>query len=236
MSDVTEKIRKLLAMARDKGASENEQTQALIFAQRLMLKHGIHHIDEKTGGADWGEYIKELDKKHHRVIAMAVGKLYGTHPVFSPDKSFRFAGREETRYASNMTVNFIADQLDMAYKEQLPKGMTQAERSVWRREFKISCAYRISSRVDDMVKELTTDDKLAKAELDCTALVVLNHFEQLEAECDDFLKGKTSPLRSMTTRYKNSEAMNAGRSAGNNVRINQGIKESMPKQIAGSSS
>ena len=229
---IQDKIRKLLAMSRDAGASENEQAQALKHAQRLMLKHGINHIDEK-GKVDWGKVMEDFKKKPYQLLAQAVGRLYGTKPIFAHDfKTFRFVGRKEIREVAEMTTHYIADQLDLAYRTNLPKGMTKSERSSWRREFKLSCAYRVASRIDLMIKEITSNDKIAQAELGCKSVVVLNHTKELEMEIGDFLKTfKITKSRKSTTKFHNANAARAGQKAGDKVRINQQIKKNMPKQL-----
>lgn len=236
MEDIIEKVRKLLAVARDSGATENEQAQALKLAQRLMIKYGIDNVDEKTGNIEWGNAITELDKKHHKIIALAVGRLYGAKPIFQTagKGSFTFVGREETRTAAEMTVNYIADQIDLLYCNGLPKGMSKSERSQWRREFKNACSTRVAVRIEEMVKEITTDDRVAEEAIGCTALVVLGHFDQLKAEVDDFLAGKTVPGRALKPVRANTDAAQQGFKAGEKVKINQEIGKSMPKRLASS--
>lgn len=231
MSDIQDKIRKLLSVSRDSGATEAEQAQALKLAQRLMLKHGITEVKEENQEVDWGNVIDDLDKKHHRTVAAGVAKLYGTQVIID-GKNFQFVGRPDTRDASEFTVNFICDQIDMLYRDALPKGMTKSQRAQWRREFKAACAYRVYSRMLEMVEELSTDDEQAQAAIGCTALVVKNHYVALIEEVDAFLTGKTKPRKSRPTVFKNKEAMDKGRLAGNKVKINQEVDKTMPKQLA----
>ena len=45
--NVVDKIRKLLRLARDQGATENEAAVALGMAQRLMMQHNITDVEEE---------------------------------------------------------------------------------------------------------------------------------------------------------------------------------------------
>jgi hypothetical protein len=46
MNQINERIRKLLALAKDAGATEAERDSALARASEMMLKYNIEHIDD----------------------------------------------------------------------------------------------------------------------------------------------------------------------------------------------
>jgi len=80
MEKIHDKIRKLLRLARDKGANENEAANAMAMASQLMLAHNIEHVAEESEeesrvikghpmGAGRGD-------KWETFIASATAKLY----------------------------------------------------------------------------------------------------------------------------------------------------------------
>lgn len=230
MSDTKtiELIRKLLAVANDKAASENEAAMAMQKAQALMLKHGIKSINEETGKVEWGKRIVDLEKAHHYFLAKGCALLYNCKFIWN-DKSqhhFCFVGRPENHQAAEMTVYFIADQIERLYKAMLPKGMSKTERAQWRREFKHAASVRVYVRIGEMVSALQKNDKVAQEQVGCTALVVKNHMLALIEEADEFLAGKisTKNARGRSMAIKTTHGGVAGFAAGGKVNINQAIK------------
>lgn len=230
MSDnIIEKIRKLLAMASDAGATEGEQANALRLATALMTKHGIEKVDQETGEVKWGDKVVDLDQRWHHIAAMAIGKMYGARAIFS-GKNFSYVGRDETVMAATMTINFVADQIELFYKAGLPKGMSRADRAQWRREFKVACAIRVSTRINEMMREITTEDDKAQLAIGCKALVVATHHQNLQSEIDSFLEGKTKS-KSISMKVAPSRASYLGFKAGDNVRLNQELAKNKPLMI-----
>lgn len=230
-----EKIRKLLVLSRDAGATEAERDRALELAQKLMLKYNIETPRERTGGVDRGDRIHDLEKKYHHIIAQAIGVMYNARPLFH-GKDFCFIGREPNVDAATMTVNFVCDQVDMLYKAGLPKGMSQPDRAKWRREFKNSAASKIYLRCQKLAEQLSTNDAAAQEAVGCTALVVQSQVVMLREEVDEFLDsiGATTGRASSLT-VKNTRAGSAGYQAGDKVQINKGLDKVAPKQIGHSS-
>lgn len=222
MSEIVEKIRKLLAVARNtSGASENEQAQAMKLAQALMLKHGIENVDEDLKKVGPGVAITDLDKVHHHLIAHAVGKLYGCRPLFQQrGGAFQFIGREDTRQAAELTVNYICDQVDLLYRGGLPKGLSQADRAKWRKDFKKTCAMRVAQRVDAMVE----DTESVVEATGCTAVAVIEHRKQLDLEVDDFLRAMGARTTERALKTSNSQASRLGFEAGDKVQVHHGVR------------
>lgn len=221
MSEIVEKIRKLLAVARNtSGASENEQAQAMKLAQALMVKHGIETVEEDLKKIGTGSIISELDKPYHHIIAHAVGKLYGCRPLFEHRGGrFQYVGREDTRQAAELTVNYVCDQIDLLYRNGLPKGLSQPERSKWRKDFKKTCALRVGQRVEEMIK----DTKSTVEATGCTELAIIEHRKQLELEVNDFLRNMGAKTRSTSIKTNLSEASRKGYEAGDKVQVHHGV-------------
>lgn len=221
MSEIIDRIRKLLAVARsDSGASENEQAQAIKLANALMIKHGIESVDDDVKKVGPGAHITDLDKIHHHLVAHAIGKLYGCRPLFQQrGGAFQFVGREDTRQAAELTVNYVCDQIDLLYRGGLPKGLSQADRAKWRKDFKKTCAMRVAQRVEEMIK----DTESVVEATGCTAVAVIEHRKQLDLEVDDFLRAMGAKTTERALKTSNSQASRLGFEAGDKVQVHHGV-------------
>lgn len=225
-ANIRDKIKKLLALANDKGASENEAAVALEFATKLMMQHGIEQaeLNEMKAQVKEGEWF-DFDKRWHVIVGQAVGRLYGVKPLgkSSAGHNFRFVGRPDNLEAANATVVFVAEQIEALYKAFLPRGMSKQERAEYRRDFKYNCALRVNSRAAEIVEKLTTkDDAVA---VGCTALVVVSHREQLDAEIEDFFeKINVRRTKARSVSVKISLGGLHGAKAGDQVRLQKGVR------------
>ena len=226
MYNIIEKITKLMAVTEEAGATEAEAAQALMLAQRLMMKHGIDQTQVNRGpDVDWGNELSWGGQRWMRIVALAVGNIYGSVPVFWRHTGVvKFVGRDETCRAAEITYLAITRQIERLYRAGLPRGMSKGERARWRNEFKVACAGRVLYRVNEIIRERRTDEG-ANA-IGCTALVVLSHEEQLRSEVDDFLKGEgtTKKGRGTSLSVKPSVAAMRGDKAGRQVSIQDEIK------------
>lgn len=221
MTAIHDKIRKLLAVAQGQ-ANEAESNSALAMATALMAKHGIDQsqLRNEPTGPIRGAWFN-LDGKYLRLLAQATGRLYGTVPLFDPDRGTAyFVGRPENIDASQDTLAFLIVQLESFYKAALPTGLTQSDRAQFRKAFKLSCAIRVYHRCVEIVEGLSQRDNKAAG---TRALMVLDHFKQLKVENDELLKGvKTRAARSITIRSSLGAA--EGSRAGNLMEINRSVE------------
>lgn len=227
MSDIHDKIRKLLALAEGK-ANEHESAQAMAFASALMMKHGIDAAQlkktDKHAIIDGDRF--DLDARWMIVAGQAVGELFGTKIVTSkwPKETIRFVGRSENVDASQDTLAFVLLQIERAYKIALPKGLTKGERATWRKDFKMAAAMRVLSRCQQIVAE-QIKPTVATNSTGSTALVVVAHRQQLNEEISaHFEAAGVTTSRAMQIKYKSSGAVGAGRAAGNNVELNAKVR------------
>jgi cytosine/adenosine deaminase-related metal-dependent hydrolase len=213
MSAIGDKIRKLLNLARDKSASEGEAATAMRLAMELMARHGIEEADLVQREIDWGSR-KEADAKWKEVTAWASASLYGCRAVFErTSEVFVFVGREDNRLASEMTYDFLCEQIERWYKTYLPPGMSKRDRAQFRRGFKVACALRVYDRVDDMMKPQATG----------SALVL--HIDSITKEVDDFLEaqGGTKTVGKAVTIKNANEGHLLGAIAGDQIQLRKEV-------------
>lgn len=235
MSSIKEKIAKLLAVAHDKGATENEAATAMQMAMRLMTQHGITEADFKKIEKKAIEgAAMEADKRWMQWMANAAGKLYGAksvryrHPINGD--TVRFVGREDIIDAAQLTYGWLCAQIETFYKQALPRGLSKNERAEFRRTFKEGCALRVYARVEDLVKEMMANDAAASEALALpaaktgTALAIISHRQELEDEVEAFFAeaGIRKSNRQVSVRYGTGTA--AGHRAGDRVKLRQEVK------------
>lgn len=130
MSTVIEKIKKLLNVTTDKGATEAEAIQALAAAQRLMAKEGLTDADLETGeertqvtNAAFETKTKGISNlvydmalmlaDHYRVL------IYHTLNLKTREKTLRVVGREEDTKIFNQVLCYALAMQDQCFKEFL---------------------------------------------------------------------------------------------------------------------
>ena len=227
MDNIKDKIRKLLAVAHDKGASEEEAATAMRLAMTLMARHGIEqsqlgaekpkvHVDAATS---------EAVKKYELRVAQAAGILYGCNILIKNygKDGFHWVGRPANIEAAELTYPWLLDQVEALYKASLPKGLSQTDRSEYRRTFKAACAERICMRAINLVKNPTAIEG-------STALVVQGYFDELTAENRSAIESqfKTRPMR-MSFRLGNGSI--DGARAGERVKLRQEVNRTETKRL-----
>lgn len=226
MTEIVDKIRKLLALARDKGASENEAAVALAMAQRLMLQHDIKNVEEKREvHAVMGDWM-EVDRGElwEMYVAQAVAKLFNCRCAARPSTgAHQFVGKPESVEVCGDTFLWVCGQVEVLYKEALcvrRRGMSVRERGEFRKTFKQGCATRVYDRACDIV---------AKARNDIPEHVALVVVDQSLAAADDLIKSRGySSGRARKPSYGSGTA--AGMAAGDRVQLQDAVRAN-PKMI-----
>jgi hypothetical protein len=163
--DIIKKIQKLLAVSKDKGASENEAMMAADMAQKLLQAHNLSLGEIKNN-----ENVEPINKESFEVerdvwrgwIRNATAKLYycTTYSSFKLDELYRrvkvtvFVGRESNRIvAKHMSDYFIETVERLADKEfeKVPGNRSEVNRM--KHAFKQGCASRLSQRLRDKYAE-----------------------------------------------------------------------------------
>ncbi len=190
------KITKLLNMTVENGCSEDEQETAMSMAAAIATKLGID-LEAQRQKEPTAAQRKAMKKafsqefKIHQVLAFqAAAKLYGCDLyTYSGGKGgLYFVGREENIELAEQTAFWLMRQVELLYKQHLPRGLSQTVRAQYRKTFKAACAYRVNERASTLMYEMRRNDQAAQAATGSNALVVQSYFEQLKRENDDFFK------------------------------------------------
>ena len=217
MSAIRERIRKLLALARDAGATSAEAEVALSKARQLMLDHGI--TDEPTESTAspvrCGEIRDGLDNKWAIWLGTAAAELYGVSMLLRQEGAYYFVGRPDNIAAAEETLLYLIEQVEAKYKLALGAlrdagANNKQTRAELRRTFKESAAVVVCRRV----KEIIAAQHTAR---NGRALVVLNTAAK---EAKDFVQEHIKPRtgRALTI-GKSGIGTGAGIAAGKSIKL-----------------
>lgn len=216
--NIIARIRKLLALARDAGATEAEAAVAMRKASDLMMQHNIDaalvdNAPEAVKVIQSNNLTDAMDK-YQMMIVQAVACLYDCRTLKYGDR-YCFVGRPFNIQACEETLPFVLDQLEAQYKIALKafKGdrrLTKDERGNFRTTFKEACAlkvWRTAREIKAAQKNQIPDHK---------ALVVVNTMEQ---EVDSFLDGMNLKKGRAVTLRKSGFGTGAGFAAAANIKL-----------------
>lgn len=208
-----DKIRKLLALAGN-NPNEEEAATALSKARKLMLEHGVEDkdlIEKAEAGVEYSAITR--CQVWEVQTAFAAATLAGVQPLTYPEASSSgFLGRPENNELAQLLWVWINQQVEAFYKAALPRGLTQKERSEFRKSFKWACSKRIVTRALLIVRE-------DKEEHKGFALVLVNEVA-LRLKEDQIPVGKEK-----THKMKNRDAAIAGYQAGEQVKLSKEIEQ-----------
>jgi hypothetical protein len=223
MDKIRDRIRKLLRLARDRGANENEAAVALAAANRLMLEHNIESVgdeDENVRVVRGSRMYVDRDERWEKFVSAATATLYNCRSMSWSDGSYAFVGREENVSACEETFVWICEQVDELYKEGLKafKGkigsLDKSMRADFRRSFKEACASRIYHRVGDIVAANRGNIPAHKA------LVVI---DQSLAAADEMMQAEGIRKGRTVSRIRSGFGSGAGHAAGDAVKLQEGV-------------
>jgi len=221
MSDIHNKVKKLLMMTTENGASEEEMATAMRLAAGLMMRHNITQAElgVTPEQAKRGDRISAKFEKWQVVLSNAAGHLYGCRVVFYDNGKggLLFAGRPENIDAAQATMFYLLTQVETLYKKNLTSGLTQRARGEYRKTFKFACAARVEARALAMLEEMQTNDYLAQQATGSKALVVRGQMLVLQEEADQLLTGV--PLKPL--KQKAGSGTLDGQRAGDQVKLRQ---------------
>ena len=229
MLNFEEKIKKLLALADNPGASENEAEVALAMAQKLAAKHAVDITKLQTGEIEEGFVIftlrqgKRINPVEKR-LSSALQALYACKPFISGKTEIKVACPKSMELAIKNTFEWLIRQIEKECQKDLPDEYFGRERSEFERTFKWACAVKIVDRAQDLTKKLTTDNGFAQAEAGTTSLAIRESRKDLMSKAYDELAANGIHLvRSAGSKIKAGSGTVAGSLAGNRVQLRQGL-------------
>lgn len=187
-----ERISKLMNMTVENGCTEDEAANAMRMAAGLAAKIGIsldsvRPKEQVIPKAILREINRGL-KVYESYCAEAAAILYGVQcnaPNYGKH-GFWFVGREENIELAEQTMLWLVRQVELLYKQHLPRGLSKRDRAEFRGSFKDACAERVYHRAHQMMREMKRDDRAAQEATGSNALVVAGYFETLKSEVETY--------------------------------------------------
>lgn len=119
-----ERIRKLLRLARDRGASEYEAKSAMEMASKIMLEEGLNEADviEREEEAVMSIHFPGTETWHTYVGAVC-GALHACRPIHGKKNgklfTISFLGRKLNVAAATETCSYLMEQIEIIYQKKL---------------------------------------------------------------------------------------------------------------------
>lgn len=190
---VRDRISKLLNMTVDNGCSEDEQETALRLAAATATKAGIDLAtfqaeQAKSSGIAAPKRAAKFKanptqwKMHQIFAAQAAGVLYGVDVHEYRDGTITMVGREENIELTEQTMMWLMRQVELLYKQNLTRGLSQRDRAEFRKTFKVACAHRVHHRAIELMRNMQFNEVAAREATGQNALVVQDYFKTLQQE------------------------------------------------------
>lgn len=231
---VLEKVQKLMNLAENKGASEQEMETALRQAQKMLLRHNLtmEMAKEFGGSKEPTEQVKEQiitfrNRPWVRTVMNAIAKLYFCRVItYMGDRRtntrFAFVGRiSNVRTASLMAGFVVSAILTNARKERRRLG----EKSAFESSFCLGAARRIGIRVMEMLDsdEMSTGMSLM--------VVDVTEQENQEFVTAMFPEG-TSMIKTKSRGATNMNGYSKGDRYGNKIGLNNQLENEKKERIS----
>jgi hypothetical protein len=223
MTSINERIKKLLALGRNSGATEAEAETAMGMAAALMLKHGIDEdsLVERKVGAEAGVRLDKFYEDWHYECAQAAATLYTSRALKYRNSGVSFVGRKDNIEACAEMTDYLVGEVERLYKVCLPKGMSKIDRANFRKTFKFACARRLFLRAVLIIDELKKGKGVAS--VGSTALVVVESIAAQLREAEEFMMGSMNVKIRMERSKAAGLGTNAGRQAGDTVKLQRAL-------------
>lgn len=220
---VLDKIKKMLALGKDAGATEGEREAAMHHANLLLRKHNLSMMDlppdQHTEAREEQSSTISADK-WARSLASSVASLFFCNYYYCRTAS---AGKDEHYFIGKqsnvVTAAYMAEYLIKSVKREATKRY-KSPTSPEGRSFCVGTVNTIRRRVEEMKRSAAPDAAPGTA-------VVLANLYKLERDANEqWLANKGVTLHTAKARTDNSivgDAYYAGREHGKSVSLNQQV-------------
>lgn len=243
-SAVIEKIKKLLALANDGGATEEEAATAASMASALAIKYSMDLAKIQLSGQPTAkegvedQTVYESDKYEpwiasliHGLVALNGGTFYFSN--WGSSVHYRVIGKPTALAVIRLMIPYLVKSVKRLNTEAVKRyGFTMDQRRAFRAGFRQSCAFRLYERMGEKAEEMRTKDDVAQKTTGSTALVVLNHFEQDARDIQVWMEqqGYKFKTRSAKARkaikQEGAMGMHEGRKAGDRIGLDPQVSGS----------
>jgi hypothetical protein len=216
MSNIVAKIKKLLALANDEAATENEAAVALAKARQLMLDNHIEDLPEDAPErvVAFGAVHEGMTQTWMVYCGIAAARLYGCKLMtFGGRDRWQLVGTQEKMQLAEMTYDYLVGEIEKRYKLALrvlkaAQDVNPRIRAELRQSFKNAAAQVIMQRVQQIIAAQATPSN-------ARALVVV---DQDAAAADQLLKDRGCKTKAVALKSEGIGTF-AGREAGKSIQL-----------------
>lgn len=214
---IAARVRKMLALANDTGATEGERENALRMAHATLAKYNLS-LNEATAEADpRGKHTAMMfSRPWSRQVAVAVAKLFFCAYSYVPPREQRigkhfFIGKATNGAAAEAMARYLIDGIQ---RESWVQARARGQDSTFARAFCLGAALAIARRVAQMMTKPT------EAAVPGKALVLADYYKQELTANEDWMN-KNMNLRDSRTRFRagSADGLYAGKAYGNTVNL-----------------
>ena len=227
---IVERIRKMMALARDAGATEGERDNAMRMAHKLLAAYNLE-LAEIDGDRAKKETM-EPRAEHHatfygrpwaRNVVGSIARMLACRylvvsAVKGKDTTHIFVGRHTNAVTAAYLAEYLVNSIDReGHKQQRAAG----EGNAWFRAF----AWGAASKIHDRVAEILANKDAPTALSDSKALVLANwHSKEMTAN-EEWVHARYRVGASRSGKdFATGEAYQSGQSFGAGLSLNQQLK------------
>jgi uncharacterized protein DUF2786 len=234
--DYTDKIRKLMALANDTGATAHEAAAAAAMAAELALKYNID-LDAATRADTTKSTTKEFrkgeyctsalprDKQSHMIIAGAVAAMYGCEVLMQirhNSNKVRFVGQPHNIALCNSWMQYLWKACARANVEYARTRTFAAKTERYKADlgFRLQFASQVSSRLKEKLATMQRGETSSG-----TALMVVNWYTTERREVQDWMDRQQigGKLTGVRRKAIDVHATQAGYAAGKRVGLSDQV-------------
>ena len=215
------KIRKMMALANDAGASDGERDNAMRMAYNIMAKYNLDEGDltEKeirqllALGGDVAPYARR--------IANALSGMFFCN-YYTEKRGAKLNHKFVGKAANVMTASLMADYVIKSIRKEARKSASKnGYPESWKTSFYKGAAATIVTRCSEMIAAQKTET----ANTPGTSLVLASVYEAERLANDEFLAAQGVRLRSKASKEHRATAAgyNAGKEFGNGINLNRQV-------------
>jgi len=229
---IIDRIRKLLKLAQDAGATDGERENAVRMAHATLAKYNIDMADVDMAGSVEKRveiYFDEKKNPCYMVIVNSIAKLFFCKVYYTPcpvgvgihisDRKVRyyFVGRESNTLTAMLMSEWIIKTLRNE-KRRLGVGNS----------FLNGASHKVASRVNQIIGNSATNTEFSNS----TALAVVSLYKTEAQANDEFLADRNLKLKKMRDSKVDSEQYKAGSEYGEKINLNQQVSGTKQAAIA----
>jgi hypothetical protein len=235
---VLARVKKMMTLANDAGASEGERENALRMAHATLAKYNLTMSEAEASGkkaeeARGAEHMTGQDYPWMRTTAHAVAKLFFCEYFYiliggGKVKHF-FVGRESNVFTAQGMTTYVIDSINREAQRTAKERTGNAGGTFWR-SFCKGAAFAVYERCNS-IREEAEEESAQDAKLERltsatgTALVLASVYETERKANEEYISKNVGELRFTRSRQRNTaaDAHAAGQEYGEKINLSKQI-------------